>query len=1155
MKHLLACILSLLWVLPGVSQNLSTLREIRESVGKDTILLGELWISPSSVMVFSGENPVDSSTWHFNSNAVIWKKKPEVDSVIVRYRVLPQSLVSRAFNRSPAMMYRESHTDYIGTLYASQKDESLFLPNSGLDYNGSFSRGVSFGNRQNLTVNSNLNLQLNGSLGDGIELVAALSDNNLPIQPQGNTSQLQEFDRVFIQIKRNNGQLTAGDYELSHSSGHFMRYYKRLQGATAQDEFSLPDDGQIRVKAGMAVSRGRFSRNSFVGSEGNQGPYRLVGADGESFIIVLAGTEKVYVDGRLMKRGQEYDYIIDYNRGTVVFTSNRLITKDIRIIVEFEYATRQYLRTLHTVNAAYERGVMSFYINGYSEQDGKFSGGARTLTPGQLSALAEAGDAAEGVLAPGQRPGVAANDPVRYIKVPAPPESLCFTDSIYVQAGQENGGIWAVTFTEVGEGNGHYRRLPAEAFGTAFEWVPAGPDCQPQGDYEPVVKLMPPGQQQLYAAGLNLQWNQYSALQAEVAMSRTDLNRFSNADDDDNTGLAVFLTGKHRIDIGSSPWSINGGMNYEGVRKQFKGLNPWREAEFSRDWNLEPASTPEEEHLGDVSLSLVHAEHGALQYKSSGFARDSLFSGVKHRASLNWNQSGWELAASGNWLKTQSRGARSTFSRPQFQLTKNLNQSGSLRAGMYVEQEVNQRYDTSSDSINASSFRYEMARWFARLQESEAFTWAAEYAVRIDYAPIAGKFVNTATAHNYSLSGEWRQRSGSQLKWNLAYRRLEGGDTSSFQNSPSQTLLGRIEHRITMLRGFIRSSVLYDISSGQEQKVEFIYRPVQPGEQGTHLWEDRNGDGQIQFDEIELPPFPGAANVIRITQYTEDFIRTENSKINALLRLDPSALIRETDGLEGFLRKWSAQMTMGIDKKTRPGFGVRTWDPLQLAIPDSSLIALTSTLRADLFLNRGNASFDMQFSWVDMRNRLVLTSGYDSRRQTEQSVRLRTALAPGWIAIGKVSALLQENDSEFFSARDYLIRSIHCQPEIQWQPAATFRTSIAFIAKYGKNTLQQEFGESARQYELRLGATVNQTAKTSISASVGLVQVQYQGLPNTPVSFALMNGLQNGRNYLWNLQIDRRLDNNVQLNVTYEGRQTGLAPLIHIGRVEVRAAF
>lgn len=133
MKHLLACILSLLWVLPGVSQNLSTLREIRESVGKDTILLGELWISPSSVMVFSGENPVDSSTWHFNSNAVIWKKKPEVDSVIVRYRVLPQSLVSRAFNRSPAMMYRESHTDYIGTLYVSQKDESLFLPNSGLD--------------------------------------------------------------------------------------------------------------------------------------------------------------------------------------------------------------------------------------------------------------------------------------------------------------------------------------------------------------------------------------------------------------------------------------------------------------------------------------------------------------------------------------------------------------------------------------------------------------------------------------------------------------------------------------------------------------------------------------------------------------------------------------------------------------------------------------------------------------------------------------------------------------------------------------------------------------------------------------------------------------------------------------------------------------
>ena len=111
----------------------------------------------------------------------------------------------------------------------SQKEQILNTP--GINKTGNLARGISFGNTQNVFVNSALNLQLEGKLADNINLTAAISDQNVPFQPEGNTQQLQQFDRIYLTLTNPNWNLTAGDVALRNKPDYFLRYYKNIQGA------------------------------------------------------------------------------------------------------------------------------------------------------------------------------------------------------------------------------------------------------------------------------------------------------------------------------------------------------------------------------------------------------------------------------------------------------------------------------------------------------------------------------------------------------------------------------------------------------------------------------------------------------------------------------------------------------------------------------------------------------------------------------------------------------------------------------------------------------------------------------------------------------------------------------------------------------------
>lgn len=1127
----------------------------------DTMSIDTLSLVPGSVTL----EGVDTAfyTIDYAASKIYWKSKTRPDSLSVSYRVYPVNFVKPAQHKDISLLRKDPsrpRDPFTFDVNAKKPGDDPFKMD-GLTKSGSLSRGIAFGNAQDVAVNSNLNLQLSGKITDNVELLMAASDDNIPIQPEGTTQQLQEFDKVFIQLSSKQSKLIAGDFFLTRPDSRFMNFNKRAQGLFASttvlqptgkngetDTTKLP---RLNLRAAAAVSRGKFARNVIQGIEGNQGPYRLRGAENESFIVVLAGTERIFIDGQLLKRGQEYDYVIDYNTAEVTFTARQLITKDKRITAEFQYSDRNYARSLITTGADWKSERAGLRFNFYSEQDSKNQPLQQQLTSADKLLLASVGDTLNAAVVPSADSIPFNNNEVLYKKRDTLVNSVLYT-GVYIYSTNADSARWRVAFSNVGQGNGDYVQINSSANGKVFQWVAPVGNVR-QGSYAPVILLVTPKQRRMVTGAFDYALNKHTAFTLEGALSENDLNTFSRFNDDDNRGYGSGITiTNHRAFGDSLPLELKTTIGYELVTKLFTPIERFRPVEFERDWNLgSPARTATaDQHLATAGLQLTKKNQGTAGYRFALFREGAAFTGGRHEGNLGWKKNGFTVVANGSFLQSAGDLGKTNFIRSKADVSQKI---GFVVIGAREDLEQNYVNRPASDSLQGISAAYLEWQGYLRSADTTKRSWNLYYKERTDRLPSTFNLIEAAHARTAGFSFDWLANPNQQFRTTVGYRELEITAPQLTSQQPDNSLVGRIEYTLRAWKGAVTASTFYETGSGLEVKKEFSYIEVAPG-QGYYAWTDYNNNSVKELNEFDVALFPDQARYIRVYVPTGEYVRVYTNQFSQSLGLRPASKWTSPTGVKKIVALFSDQASYRVDRKTSNGSDGAPYNPFLNATEDSSLVTLNATLRNTVFFNQLGSKFGIDYSVQDVRGKNLLTNGYESRTQAFQEIRLRWNFTK---AVGMTATWrngTKSSSSQYFSSRNFRIAYYEAEPKWSWQPGTSFRLTVG--GRYAQKENAPDLG--GQKCEVRkAGVEVkyNILSKGSLAAEFNLVQMVFNDLESSPVAYEMLEGLKAGQNYTWKLNWQRSLANNMQLNIGYEGRSSENVRAIHTGTASVRAFF
>ncbi|MGY8910971.1 MAG: hypothetical protein ACKVIG_14090, partial [Flavobacteriales bacterium] len=586
-------------------------------------------------------------------------------------------------------------------------------------------------------------------------------------------------------------------------------------------------------------------------------------------------------------------------------------------------------------------------------------------------------------------------------------------------------------------------------------------------------------------------------------------------------------------------WQLSTNINHEYAHKNFRSLQRWESVEFNRDWNILDNNATK--NYFQSALNLINKKGDFVTYQFNNLTYDNSFKGTKHELKSRINANKTSFFLNGSYLSNTSNIEDNSFFRARAKAEHSLKKSW---LGAFINFETNKRENVNTNQFINTSHRFKEYEAYFGIGDSTAVFTKIGFNYRNNDSIKQNDFTEINNRKTFYIDSKLIKNKNTNLSVYANYRITKNNFTED-----EKALNSRVVFNQKLFDNLVSLGTVYETSSGNVARQDFVYVQTEPG-LGFYTWIDYNNDGVKDFNEFEIALFQDQANYLRLPRPNLRFIATQRAKWSQSISINPRKWNKEK-GFKKLMSNFYNQSFLSVEneqERTANSFQLNPFD-----FNENSLIALNLNIRNSLYYNKDLQKNSVTFTYGKSQLKQQYFIGNQENNIKLYQLEYAHKFASFWLIDVLAKTSKNSLETENFINRNYEIDANEINPKISFLYNENNRFSAFYHFKKKENQLE-DF-EVLNQQKFGVEYFYISKDKNQISANVNVFLNDFTGDTNTPVAYQMLEGLQAGKNYTWNVLFNRKLNSFLNLNLSYLGRKSENSRAIHTGSVQLRANF